>query len=195
MERLPSPVTAPAPAGPTAMPISRLCGRRGHAHRMGRAAAAWPLIALLSFGALDCAAQSAPSAGGAWTVTLENDALTGSDNNYTSGVGVTWVSRAIDTSTSAALSAGGANHGRCCLSSARRGTAPTSPGRWRRRCTRRTTSRSPIRRWTTSPTPAFCTSTTRSMQGVSVRHTHGSSESAWWDRRPAPGRCRSGFTT
>jgi lipid A 3-O-deacylase len=100
MERLTSPVTAPAPAGPTATPIPRLCGRRGHAHRIARSAAAWPLLVLLSFGALDCAAQSAqsaPSAGGAWTVTLENDALTGSDNNYTNGVGVSWVSRAIDT--------------------------------------------------------------------------------------------------
>jgi len=60
-------------------------------------AAAWPLIGLLALGALDCAAQSAASHGGAWTVTLENDAPTGSDNNYTNGMGVSWVSKAIDT--------------------------------------------------------------------------------------------------
>jgi lipid A 3-O-deacylase len=71
-------------------------GQPGHARRVARFAVAWPLIALLSFGALDCAAQSTASYGGAWTVTLENDAPTGSDNNYTNGIGLTWVSKAID---------------------------------------------------------------------------------------------------
>lgn len=59
---------------------------------------AWmALAASLSFVAPDCAAQS-PSAspGGAWTVTLENDAPTGSDNNYSNGMGMSWVSKAID---------------------------------------------------------------------------------------------------
>jgi len=55
------------------------------------------LIVLLSFGTLDCAAQSMAPYDGAWTVTLENDAFTGSDNNYTNGLGVSWVSKAIDT--------------------------------------------------------------------------------------------------
>jgi hypothetical protein len=55
------------------------------------------LVALLSFAATDCAAQSAEPHRGAWTVTLENDVLTGSDNNYTNGLGVSWVSSAINT--------------------------------------------------------------------------------------------------
>ncbi|GIL05387.1 MAG: membrane protein [Betaproteobacteria bacterium] len=55
------------------------------------------LIALLSFGTADCGAQSTASYAGAWTVTVENDIPTGSDNNYTNGIGVSWVSRAIDT--------------------------------------------------------------------------------------------------
>ena len=62
-----------------------------------RFAAAWSLTALLSLGALDCAAQSTSSHGGAWTLTWENDTATGSDNNYTNGAGLSWVSRAIDT--------------------------------------------------------------------------------------------------
>ena len=55
------------------------------------------LVALLSSGVVDCAAQSPASYRGALTVTVENDVATGSDNNYTNGVGVTWVSDAIDT--------------------------------------------------------------------------------------------------
>ncbi|RZT97772.1 lipid A deacylase LpxR family protein [Rivibacter subsaxonicus] len=47
---------------------------------------------LLSLGAIDCAAQPTASPRGAWTLTLENDVLTGSDNNYTNGIGVSWVS-------------------------------------------------------------------------------------------------------
>ena len=31
------------------------------------------------------------------TFTLDNDVLTGSDNNYTNGFGVTWVSAELDT--------------------------------------------------------------------------------------------------
>jgi hypothetical protein len=54
-------------------------------------------VALLSFVSVDCAAQSTAPYRGALTVTLENDVLTGSDNNYTNGIGVTWVSNAIDT--------------------------------------------------------------------------------------------------
>ena len=72
-------------------------GQPGQARRVARFAVAKSLMALLSFGALDCAAQSRASHGGAWTLTLENDAPTGSDNNYTNGMGLTWVSKAIDT--------------------------------------------------------------------------------------------------
>jgi len=55
------------------------------------------LVTLLSFGAADCAAQSQTPYSGAWTVTIENDVTTGSDNNYTNGIGVSWVSKATDT--------------------------------------------------------------------------------------------------
>ena len=55
------------------------------------------LGALLSSGAIDCAAQTTAPYRGAWTATLENDTFTGSDNNYTNGLGVSWVSNAIDT--------------------------------------------------------------------------------------------------
>jgi hypothetical protein len=57
-----------------------------------------PLIASLALGAGACEAQSAAAPyRGAWTVTLENDFMTGSDSNYTNGFGVSWVSNAIDT--------------------------------------------------------------------------------------------------
>lgn len=53
------------------------------------------LLASLSLLCLHAVAGAAPAAApalGAWTVTLENDVLTGSDNNYTNGIGVSWVS-------------------------------------------------------------------------------------------------------
>ena len=53
--------------------------------------------ALLSSATADCAAQSTAPYSGAWTVTIENDTFTGSDNNYTNGIGVSWVSRPVDT--------------------------------------------------------------------------------------------------
>jgi hypothetical protein len=96
MPPLASPAITPAPAGRTGTPVRTLSGQRGRARRIARFAAAWPLIALLSLGAWDCAAQSTPSQG-AWTLTLENDAPTGSDNNYTNGTGLSWVSNDIDT--------------------------------------------------------------------------------------------------
>jgi lipid A 3-O-deacylase len=53
-------------------------------------------IVSLLFGAVDCAAQSTTPYRGALTVTLEND-VGSSDNNYTNGVGLTWVSNDINT--------------------------------------------------------------------------------------------------
>lgn len=53
-------------------------------------------VALLLSGVVDCAAQSPASYRGALTVTVENDVATGSDNNYSNGIGLTWVSNAID---------------------------------------------------------------------------------------------------
>ena len=53
--------------------------------------------AALALTAIDCAAQASAPPRGAWTQTWENDVASGSDNNYTNGVGVSWVSPAIDT--------------------------------------------------------------------------------------------------
>jgi hypothetical protein len=55
------------------------------------------IAALLALLTTDCAAQSEAPYRGAWTITLENDVLTGSDNNYTNGLGVSWVSNSIST--------------------------------------------------------------------------------------------------
>ena len=65
--------------------------------RAARFVAVWPILAGLCFGAIEANAQPATSPGGAWTVTLENDKLTGSDNNYSNGIGLSWVSKPIDT--------------------------------------------------------------------------------------------------
>ena len=37
--------------------------------------------------------------GGALTLTVDNDVFTGSDNNYTNGLGVTWVSADVTLMT------------------------------------------------------------------------------------------------
>ena len=50
------------------------------------------VFALLPFCALACVTQSTASYADALTVTVENDTFTGSDNNYTNGIGATWVS-------------------------------------------------------------------------------------------------------
>ena len=55
------------------------------------------LLMVLSCAILTCAAQETHSYGGALTVTLENDAFTGSDNYYTNGIGISWVSNDINT--------------------------------------------------------------------------------------------------
>lgn len=54
------------------------------------------LLMVMSCTVPTCPAQETPSHGGALTFTWENDVLTGSDNNYTNGVGVSWVSNDID---------------------------------------------------------------------------------------------------
>jgi hypothetical protein len=55
------------------------------------------LAALLSLCAVGCVTQSAAAYDGALTLIVENDAFTGSDNNYTNGVGISWVSADLDT--------------------------------------------------------------------------------------------------
>jgi hypothetical protein len=49
-------------------------------------------VVLMSLHALACAVPREVPARSAWTVTLENDVFTGSDNNYTNGIGISWVS-------------------------------------------------------------------------------------------------------
>ena len=54
-------------------------------------------MALLLSCAAGCALQSANSRAESMTFALENDVLTSSDNNYTNGIGVSWVSDDLDT--------------------------------------------------------------------------------------------------
>ena len=107
--------TSPAIGSASAPPDGRAASRSARNHRLpallhftgapsqgaagdGMKARVWMIsVALLCSGAFDCAAQSAAPYRGALTVTVENDAFTGSDNNYTNGIGVSWVSNAIDT--------------------------------------------------------------------------------------------------
>jgi hypothetical protein len=55
------------------------------------------LIASLWCATGESAAQAATPYRGAWTLTWENDVPGGSDNNYTNGIGLSWVSPAVDT--------------------------------------------------------------------------------------------------
>jgi lipid A 3-O-deacylase len=55
------------------------------------------VLALLAFCAVACVTQSTAAYAEALTVTAENDVFTGSDNNYTNGIGVTWVSNDLDS--------------------------------------------------------------------------------------------------
>lgn len=47
--------------------------------------------------AVTWAEETTAAHNGAWTFTLENDVFTYSDNNYTNGIGISWVSNAVDT--------------------------------------------------------------------------------------------------
>jgi hypothetical protein len=59
--------------------------------------AAWiAALVFASCGVGGCVTQSAATYDGAFTFTLENDTFTGSDNNYTNGLGVAWVSSELD---------------------------------------------------------------------------------------------------
>lgn len=55
------------------------------------------LVALASCCAVGCVTQSSGTYDGAMTITVENDTFTGSDNNYTNGIGATWNSNEINT--------------------------------------------------------------------------------------------------
>ena len=65
--------------------------------RPWRLAAALALLAQAVGGVADCAAQSPRAYDGAWTLTLDNDIASGTDNNYTNGFGVSWMSSDIRT--------------------------------------------------------------------------------------------------
>lgn len=64
----------------------------GLRRRSGRLLASVILAASATVG---WAAESAVDSDGAITITLENDVFTGSDNNYTNGLGVSWVSKEV----------------------------------------------------------------------------------------------------
>ena len=54
-------------------------------------------ILLIGLCLVSSLSQAWAASDGAISLTWENDAFTGTDNNYTNGVGFTWVSGAIDT--------------------------------------------------------------------------------------------------
>ena len=54
-------------------------------------------LALLTSCGIGCLAQPTAAYADALTVSVENDVLTGSDNNYTNGIGVTWVSNDLES--------------------------------------------------------------------------------------------------
>ena len=62
---------------------------------MRRTKLAW--LALAPLCAVGCVTHSTGTYDGALTVAVENDVFTSSDNNYTNGVGVTWVSNDLDS--------------------------------------------------------------------------------------------------
>jgi lipid A 3-O-deacylase len=65
--------------------------------RASRTAIRVTWVALLSCGGVGCVTHSAGTYDGAMTITVENDTFTGSDNNYTNGLGATWNSNEIAT--------------------------------------------------------------------------------------------------
>lgn len=69
--------------------------RRKSAARHFRAGFALTIFSLCAAGFATRAFAS--EGGGAVTITVENDVLTGSDSNYTNGLGATWVSDDLDT--------------------------------------------------------------------------------------------------
>ena len=78
----------------------RLTRDRPHsfdAVRAGKTGIKVALVALVSCCAVGCVTQSTGTYDGAMTVTVENDVFTGSDNNYTNGIGATWSSNEINT--------------------------------------------------------------------------------------------------
>lgn len=53
-------------------------------------------LILTAFLTVSGAVQADGSGNGTLTLTVENDVFTGSDNNYTNGIGIAWVSGAVD---------------------------------------------------------------------------------------------------
>jgi hypothetical protein len=75
---------------------ARAAGARAYGQGL-RCARLLASAALLLCGTVGWAAESTGTYDGALTFTLENDAFTGSDNNYTNGVGISWVSKELST--------------------------------------------------------------------------------------------------
>jgi hypothetical protein len=96
-------------------------------------------VALLSSGIAGCVTQSNARYDGAITFTLENDVITGSDN-YTNGLGATVVERARDLRRTAS-SAGGDFWSFLPFVADEGYDTYALPGPSRRRCIRRTISR------------------------------------------------------
>ena len=76
-------------------PFTTKSGKRMGANAVRRGVKS-ALAALASSCAVACPMQSR-AADAAITLTVENDLVTGSDNNYTNGVGLSWVSEGLDT--------------------------------------------------------------------------------------------------
>lgn len=116
----------------------RACGVDRHARGAKRGLVRLlATVALAVSAAAGSAAESVADYDGAITITLENDAFTGSDNNYTNGIGVSWVStmRRIRRSEPAP-------HEETCAGSLRVGASattdfPTADCRTKRRRTER----------------------------------------------------------
>jgi hypothetical protein len=120
------------------------------------------LLVVLSCPVLTCPAQETPSRGGALTVTLENDSFTGSDNNYTNGLGISWASSAIETYDERSFVRRWGQFWSFLPFVGNDGYRTYAS--WsRRRCTRRTTSRTRTRPRTINRMQERCTSTTTSM--------------------------------
>lgn len=60
-------------------------------------------LMLLGLAALSGATQVCAASDGALTLTLENDTFMGSDNNYTNGLGIAWVSGAVSAGDQSAV--------------------------------------------------------------------------------------------
>ncbi len=88
-------------------------------------AAMFALLLFVRSRAARCSDRRNVARGSALTFTLENDVFTGSDNNYTNGLGVVGIGLTSTLTTTIVSSASGAASGRSCRSSGMRATPRT----------------------------------------------------------------------